>query len=63
MANTDFALITEARIQTQELLSRVDTEKCKVGLRLNTKKTEILEFNRDTHDQVYALESTPLKIV
>lgn len=62
MAYTDFTLITEAIIQTQEL-SRFDTEKGKVGLRLNTKKTEILEFNRDTHDQVYALESTPLKIV
>ena len=40
----DIALLSDRLVQAQELLSRVETE-CKVGLRLNLKKTEYLTFN------------------
>ena len=41
----DIALITDGMVQAQALLSRVEKECTKVGLRLNTKKTEYLSFN------------------
>ena len=41
----DIAHISDGMVQARELLSRVETECAKVGLRLNQKKTEYLTFN------------------
>ena len=41
----DIDLLSDGMVQEQKLLSRVETECAKVGLRLNPKKTEYLTFN------------------
>ena len=50
----DIVLISDGMVQARELLSRVETECAKVGLRLNLKKTEYLTFN---------LPNEPLKTI
>ena len=41
----DISLISDRVEQAQELLTRVETECAKVGLRLNAKKTEVITYN------------------
>ena len=41
----DISLLSNNVEQVQELLSRVESESTKVGLRLNTKKTEVITYN------------------
>ncbi|XP_020903545.1 uncharacterized protein LOC110241963 [Exaiptasia diaphana] len=45
----DIALLSDAIIQAQELLLRVETECSKVGLGLNGPKTKYLAYNIDVH--------------
>ena len=41
----DISLISDRGEHEQELLTRVETEFAKVGLRLNAKKTEVITYN------------------
>ena len=41
----DISLISDRVEQAQELLTRVETECAKVGLRLNAKKTKVITYN------------------
>ena len=41
----DISLLSDRVEQAQELLTRVETECAKVGLRLNAKKTEVITYN------------------
>ena len=49
----DISLLSNHMEQAQELLSRVESECAKVGLRLNAKKTEVITYN-------IAMEHPPL---
>ena len=59
----DIALISEEIAQAQELLSSLEKEAGKVGLHLNSKKTEFMKFNIDDDVNLVALDGKSLKCV
>ncbi len=58
----DIALISEEIEQAQELLNRVETEAAKVGLHMNTKKTEVMAYNHGDVN-IQPINGTTLKKV
>ena len=44
----DIALVSESLVQAQIMLERVETSTAKVGLHLNSDKTEVMLFNQTT---------------
>ena len=60
----DISLLSNNTEQAQELLSRVESECAKVGLRLNAKKTEVITYNvQPEHPPLTTAEGTALKEV
>ena len=60
----DISLLSNHVEQAQELLSRVESECAKVGLRLNAKKTEVITYNiQAEHPPLTTTEGTALKEV
>ena len=57
----DIALLSDAIIQAQELLLRVETECSKVGLGLNGPKTKYLAYNIDVHTPLVTRSGTVLE--
>ena len=58
----DISLLSNDMVQAQELLSKVESECAKVGLRLNAKKTEVITYNIQTdHPPLTTTEGTALK--
>ncbi|KXJ18978.1 hypothetical protein AC249_AIPGENE19925 [Exaiptasia diaphana] len=57
----DIALLSDAIIQAQELLLRVETEYSKVGLGLNDPKTKYLAYNIDVHTPLVTRSGTVLE--
>ena len=58
----DIALISEEIEQAQKLLQSVEIECGKVGLQLNAKKTEIMQYNQG-EDEIYAKNGNAIKVV
>ena len=48
----DIALLANEIAQAQELLKRIETEASKVGLVINSKKTEVMNFNQDEDNTI-----------
>ena len=59
----DIALLSGEIDQAQELLSRVEFEAAKVGLHLNTAKTELMQFNHNTPVNITTRDGAPIKVV
>ena len=60
----DISLLSNHMEQAQELLSRVESECAKVGLRLNAKKTEVITYNiQEEHPPLTTTGGTALKEV
>ena len=60
----DICLISDRVEKAQKLLSRVEEECAKVGLRLNSKKTEVITYNIPPgHPPLMTAEGNPLKEV
>ena len=67
MTDTDFAddiaLISEQISQAQEMLNRVETETRKIGLFLNEKKTETMQFNQEIDTSLIGKSDGVIKTV
>ena len=67
MTDTDFAddiaLISEKISQAQEMLNRVETETRKIGLFLNEKKTETMQFNQEIDTSLIGKNGGVIKTV
>ena len=67
ITDTDFAddiAITSDEIhQAQEMLASVETEAAKIGLHLNSKKTEVIHFNQGGVTTIKAKNSEEIKSV
>ena len=60
----DICLVSKEAEQAQELLTRVETECAKVGLRLNAKKTEYIAYNLPAeHPPLRTVDGTVLREV
>ena len=59
----DLALLTEEMEQAQEVLTRMETEAAKVGLKCNARKTELQIFNQTEPVQIKTLSGEEIKIV
>ena len=59
----DIALLLDELTQAKELLHRVETEAAKVGLHINAKKTELMEFNQDKDNDITSIDEHPIKQV
>ena len=59
----DIALVAQEIEAAQEILLRVETEACKVGLHLNAKTTEVQSYNFNTPMQIKCFNGTILKEV
>ena len=49
----DISLLSDNMQQAQELLTRVESECAKVGLRINAKKTEVITYSITSHQNTY----------
>ena len=59
----DIALISEQMHQAQEMISRVETETRKIGLYLNVKKTETMQFNQEVETPITGKNGGIIKVV
>ena len=59
----DIALLANKIAQSQELLSRVETEAAKIGLHCNAKKTELMVFNHEDDINIVTLDWSRFKTV
>ena len=59
----DIALITHEIDQAQELLTRLEQEAAKIGLHLNSKKTEGMLYNQDIIKDIIADDGRKIKVV
>ena len=59
----DIALVTEEIAQAQKLLDCVETEAGKIGLHLNAKKTESMQFNQEHPTAILAKNGSIIKTV
>ena len=67
LTDTDFAddivTISEEMEQAQNMLSNIEIEGAKVGLRFNAKKTEMMLFNQNVRMDVMSRDGNKIKIV
>ena len=59
----DFALLSEEIQKAQELLTRVENESAKIGLRVNDEKTEVMVYNIPTPSPLKTVSGKAIKIV
>ena len=59
----DIALLSEEIQKAQELLTRVENEAAKIGLRLNDEKTEAMVYNIPTPSPLKTIGGNAIKIV
>ena len=59
----DIALLSEEIQKAQELLTRVENEAAKFGLRLNDQKTEVMVYNIPTPSPLKTIYGKAIKIV
>ena len=59
----DIALISEQLTQAQEMINRVELETRKIGLYLNEKKTETMQFNQEFETPITGKNGGVIKVV
>ena len=59
----DIALISQDIEQAQELLSNVETQALKLGLKINSRKTEIMAFSQSEPINIHSLLNEDIKVV
>ena len=59
----DIAITTEEIHQAQEMLASVETEAAKIGLHLNSKKTEVMHFSQGGVTTIKAKNGEKIKTV
>ena len=59
----DIALISQDIEQAQELLSNVETQALKLGLKINSRKTEIMAFSQSEPIHIHSLLNEDIKVV
>ena len=59
----DIALISEHISQAQEMIIRVETETGRIGLFLNEKKTETMQYNQEYETPIIGKSGGVIKVV